>query len=77
MLGKNGSKSWRAGRIRSRNITRSNLQRIASEFFDSTVPWNKIADRDRLGNPGLISDISKLLINLTELTYVVFLLCLL
>jgi vacuolar protein sorting-associated protein 1 len=52
---------------RSRNITRAASQRLASEFFENTSPWNEIVDRNRLGISGFVSDISKLLMNLIEL----------
>ena len=55
---------------RSRNVTGANLQRLASEFFASTSPWKEFVDRHRLGIPGFVSDISKLLIKLIELAYV-------
>ena len=54
---------------RSRNVTGAALQSLASEFFAST-PWNEVVDRHRLGIPGFVSDISKLLIRLIERAYV-------
>jgi hypothetical protein len=58
---------------RSRNVTRATSLRLSSEFFENTSPWNEV-DRRRLGIPGFISDISKLLINLIELAYVTIIL---
>jgi len=52
---------------RSRNVTGASLQRLNSEFFASTSPWNEVDDHYRLGIPGFVSDISKLLIRRIEL----------
>jgi hypothetical protein len=51
---------------RARNPTRAKLQQVASNFFDTTPPWNEIADRSRLGIPGLVSYLSTLLVRLIE-----------
>lgn len=51
---------------RSSNHSRARIQQLASEFFDSTPPWNEIADRRRLGIPGFVSDLSKILVGLIE-----------
>lgn len=55
---------------RSRNISRATSLHLATEFFESTAPWNEVDNRHRLGIPGFVSDISKLLISLIELAYV-------
>jgi hypothetical protein len=51
---------------RSRNINRADTLRIATEFFENTPPWSGIANRNRLGIPNLVSDISRLLVNFIE-----------
>lgn len=60
---------------RSRNRTRAALQQSAATFFDSTPPWNAITDRHRLGIPGLLTDLSKLLMYLIEQACVEISLC--
>lgn len=55
---------------RSREVTRATSQRLASEFFASNAPWNEVADRHRLGIPGFVSNISKLLVGLIEHAWV-------
>ena len=56
---------------RSRNPTRASSQQLALYFFESTSRWDEIPDRNRLGGPGFISDISTLLISLIEDAYVI------
>jgi len=51
---------------RARNVPREELLKIATEFYDSTEPWNTIADRSRFGIPSLVSNISGILVGLIE-----------
>ncbi|KAG1830240.1 P-loop containing nucleoside triphosphate hydrolase protein [Suillus variegatus] len=51
---------------RSQRLSRAELQRRAAEYFDTTPPWNGVADRHRFGIPGFVSDVSRLLIQLIE-----------
>jgi hypothetical protein len=55
---------------RTRNISHSEMQRIATELFDTTAPWNDVEARDRFGISNLVSNLSKLLIGLIENTLV-------
>ena len=63
---------------RSQDIPRLDFQRFASEYFETTSPWKEIIERGRFGIPCLVSNISKLLVELietmsVELSYVEFL----
>ncbi|KAF7974104.1 hypothetical protein HWV62_13427 [Athelia sp. TMB] len=53
---------------RRRNLSRASSQQASMDFFQRTLPWAQItgADRRRLGIPGFISDVSRLLISMTE-----------
>ncbi|KAF9220695.1 hypothetical protein BS17DRAFT_810582 [Gyrodon lividus] len=51
---------------RSSRLSRSELQQRAATFFDTTAPWNEVADRGRFGIPAFVKDISRLLIKLME-----------
>jgi len=51
---------------RSQNITRTESQRRAAEYFDTTPPWKDVTDRRRFGIPGFVSDVSRLLIQMIE-----------
>ncbi|KAG1772028.1 P-loop containing nucleoside triphosphate hydrolase protein [Suillus occidentalis] len=51
---------------RTQRLSRADSQRRAAEYFDTTSPWNTVADRHRFGIPGFVSDISRLLIQLIE-----------
>ena len=50
---------------RERKISPAELSRTAEEYFNGTSPWNSM-DRARFGIPNLVSDISRLLVNLIE-----------
>jgi hypothetical protein len=86
MLGRHGSRSYRVdfihwnmdiivfasrtttnGLVISRELACSN---VPSNSSKKTPPWNEITDRRRLGIPGFVSAISKLLVSLMELAYV-------
>ncbi|KAG2078691.1 hypothetical protein BDR04DRAFT_1087206 [Suillus decipiens] len=51
---------------RTQRLSRAESQRRAAEYFDTTSPWNGVADRRRFGIPGFVSDVSRLLIQLIE-----------
>lgn len=51
---------------RSKKLSRSALQQAAADFFNSTSPWSDISDQNRLGIPGFVTDISKLLVEHLE-----------
>ncbi|KAG1878984.1 P-loop containing nucleoside triphosphate hydrolase protein [Suillus subluteus] len=53
---------------RTQRLSRAELQRRATEYFDTTSPWNSVTDRRRFGIPGFVSDVSRLLIQLIEET---------
>ncbi|KAH0834801.1 P-loop containing nucleoside triphosphate hydrolase protein [Lanmaoa asiatica] len=48
---------------RAQRLSRSVLQRIAAEYFDTTSPWNGVTNRGRFGIPAFVSDISVLLVS--------------
>ena len=47
---------------RAQHLSRSALQRLAANYFDTTSPWSEVADRGRFGIPAFVTDISVLLI---------------
>ncbi|KAG9311765.1 P-loop containing nucleoside triphosphate hydrolase protein [Chiua virens] len=47
---------------RAQRLSRGELQRIAEEYFDTTLPWKDVAERRRFGISGFVSDISALLV---------------
>lgn len=51
---------------RSQNLSRHALQQAAADFFLSTSPWCDIPDQNRLGIPGFVADVSKLLVEHLE-----------
>lgn len=51
---------------RAAGLSPQALEALASQFFNSTSPWRDIADRSRLGIPGFVSRISRLLIDIVE-----------
>ncbi|KAG6819432.1 hypothetical protein H0H93_011920 [Arthromyces matolae] len=51
---------------RARKTSRSDFQKSAARFFQTTYPWNTIADRDRFGIPNFVANISALLVKLIE-----------
>lgn len=51
---------------RTQHISRSESQRRAAQYFDTTSPWKDVADRRRFGIPGFVSDVSRLLMQLIE-----------
>jgi hypothetical protein len=51
---------------RSRNISHSECEKLATELFESTSPWSDVDDRRRFGTANLVTDLSKLLIDLIE-----------
>ncbi|KAG2365972.1 P-loop containing nucleoside triphosphate hydrolase protein [Suillus spraguei] len=51
---------------RAQHLSRAESQRRATEYFDTTSPWNGVADRRRFGIPDFVSDVSRLLIQLIE-----------
>jgi hypothetical protein len=51
---------------RTQHTSRSELQRRATDYFDTTSPWKDVTDRHRFGIPGFVSDVSRLLIELIE-----------
>ncbi|KAG6901313.1 hypothetical protein C0995_013794 [Termitomyces sp. Mi166 len=51
---------------RSRNRSRTDLQKLEARFFETTSPWNTIADRARFGVPSFVANISGLLVQLIE-----------
>ena len=48
---------------RAQRLPRSELQRIATDYFDTTSPWSEVTDRGRFGIPAFVSDISVLLVH--------------
>ncbi|KAI9568111.1 P-loop containing nucleoside triphosphate hydrolase protein [Boletus coccyginus] len=48
---------------RAQRLSRSALQRIAADYFDTTSPWSEVTDRGRFGIPAFVTDISVLLVN--------------
>ena len=54
------------------NISHSESERRADELFTTVSPWCDITDRSRFGVSCLVSDLSKLLIQLIEETLVQF-----
>lgn len=55
---------------RAQRLSRSVLQRIATDYFDTTSPWSEVTDRGRFGIPAFVSDISVLLVNHINKAYV-------
>ncbi|KAG2141892.1 P-loop containing nucleoside triphosphate hydrolase protein [Suillus clintonianus] len=53
---------------RAQRLSRSESQRRAAEYFDTTSPWKDVTDRHRFGIPAFVSDVSRLLIQLIEKT---------
>ncbi|KAG6877110.1 hypothetical protein C0993_010223 [Termitomyces sp. T159_Od127] len=51
---------------RNRNRSRIDSQRFEERFFETTSPWNTIADRARFGVPSFVANISGLLVQLIE-----------
>ncbi|EIW77518.1 hypothetical protein CONPUDRAFT_61569 [Coniophora puteana RWD-64-598 SS2] len=51
---------------RSQNLSRSESQRRATEFFETTAPWSQVTDRRRFGVPNFVADVSKLLMKLIQ-----------
>ncbi|KAJ7641667.1 P-loop containing nucleoside triphosphate hydrolase protein [Roridomyces roridus] len=51
---------------RAQAITKSESERRATEYFDSTQPWRDIADRSRFGVPNLSACLSRLLVSHME-----------
>ncbi|KAH0580177.1 hypothetical protein H2248_001700 [Termitomyces sp. 'cryptogamus'] len=51
---------------RNRNRSHVDFQKLESRFFESTSPWNTIADRARFGVPSFVANISGLLVQLIE-----------
>ncbi|KAG6914012.1 hypothetical protein DXG01_002930, partial [Tephrocybe rancida] len=43
---------------RNRSKSRSDFQKFAARFFDTTTPWSTIADRNRFGIPNFVASIS-------------------
>ncbi|KAG8216434.1 P-loop containing nucleoside triphosphate hydrolase protein [Butyriboletus roseoflavus] len=48
---------------RAQRMSRSALQHIAAEYFDTTLPWSGVTNRGRFGIPAFMKDISDLLVN--------------
>lgn len=55
---------------RQQGLSRSALQRVAIEFFDTTLPWSGVTDRGHFGIPAFVSDISALFANHIRRVYV-------
>ncbi|KAJ7609630.1 P-loop containing nucleoside triphosphate hydrolase protein [Roridomyces roridus] len=51
---------------RAQAITKTESERRATEYFDSTQPWRDIADRSRFGVPNLSACLSRLLVSHME-----------
>ncbi|TFK32040.1 P-loop containing nucleoside triphosphate hydrolase protein [Crucibulum laeve] len=51
---------------RGKKMSRAEAHRIASEFFDSTTPWNTVADRNRFGIPNFVDYVSWVLVKMIE-----------
>ncbi|KDQ58274.1 hypothetical protein JAAARDRAFT_206926 [Jaapia argillacea MUCL 33604] len=51
---------------RARNVSRSEAQQIAAQFFNQVAPWSEVEDRTRFGIPSFVSNISKLLMDVIE-----------
>jgi hypothetical protein len=51
---------------RSSHISHDECENLATALFESTSPWSDIADRSRFGTANLVTDLSKLLIDLIE-----------
>ncbi|THU90221.1 hypothetical protein K435DRAFT_760491 [Dendrothele bispora CBS 962.96] len=47
-------------------LSRTDFQQIAQEYFDTRTPWSQMSVRNRFGVPNLVSDVSKLLVELIE-----------
>lgn len=58
---------------RQRKISSAEAQRSAVSFFDTTAPWDKMADRSRFGIPNFVSNISALLVEHIEKKCVLYL----
>ena len=48
---------------RAQRLSRSALQRIAADYFDTTSPWSEVTDRGRFGILAFVTDISVLLVS--------------
>jgi vacuolar protein sorting-associated protein 1 len=57
---------------RSQNIARRVLIQQAADFFDKTPPWKDVTDRSRFGIPSFVANVSTLLVQLIEQTFVIF-----
>jgi len=55
---------------RAQRLSRSALQRIAADYFDTASPWSEVTDRGRFGIPAFVTDISVLLVNHITRMYV-------
>jgi hypothetical protein len=51
---------------RARAISRKESSKLATEFFNSTTPWNTVASRNRFGVHNLVADLSLILVGLIE-----------
>ncbi|TDL21013.1 hypothetical protein BD410DRAFT_790079 [Rickenella mellea] len=51
---------------RSMNLSRTETQDLARMFFQTTSPWNTIADRSRFGIPSLVKALSRHLTDLLD-----------
>ncbi|KAK7464108.1 hypothetical protein VKT23_006272 [Stygiomarasmius scandens] len=48
------------------SLSRTEFQKLALQYFDTKAPWSQMSARDRFGVPNLVSDVSKLLVELIE-----------
>lgn len=55
---------------RAQGLSRSELQSIAKNYFNTTSPWSGVTDRGRFGIPAFVTDISVLLVNHIKKVYV-------
>ncbi|CCL98368.1 uncharacterized protein FIBRA_00363 [Fibroporia radiculosa] len=51
---------------RAKNLSRQDLERLATTFFQTTEPWKELLSCNRVGIPNLVSYISKVLMKVIE-----------
>ena len=55
---------------RAQRLSGSALQRIATDYFNTTSPWSGVTDRGRFGIAAFVTDISVLLVSHINKVYV-------
>ena len=56
---------------RAQRLSKTTLQRLEAEFFETNPPWSGVADRGHLGVPAFVKDISILLVSHIMRVYVI------